>query len=560
MNALPPYPHGRARRTSAKVAVLALAASAAVSSLAQQAPDAGQSLRQLQTRELAPSRPGPVVQLPAALPDNALPGGATVGVTALRFSGNTVLDNDALAAAVGDTGGRNFDLAGLRGLAQRVTEAYRRAGYPFARAYLPAQDLRGGELEIAVVEGRFGRVEAGEVQGWFSRLRPGDVIADAALERATLVMADQPGVVIEPLVRPGQDVGTGDLVVNPRRVRGWEGQLSLDNHGNRYTGSHRGQAQVRYDSPFLWGDQFNAAALASDESQWLGSFGYSAPLGTNGLRGQVGWSRTAYELGQDFSALGATGTATTRSLGLSHPLLRSQQRNLNLSAQYQHKDLRDDNALAGTSRAKRSEGIALTLGFDVRDEWLGGGVSYGAVTHTSGRVDLDDEAIAADIASGRSVQGRFHKWTLDLARMQNTPIGGLSGFAKLSMQGAGKNLDSSEGFSLGGAQGVRAYPQGEASGDDGWLVQTELRWQAGRIAPFAFHDAGRVRFNADASRLAAPPAESYRSLAGAGVGVRAGAGAFSAELALAWRTQGGAPNSDTRQRAPRLWASARWSF
>ena len=31
-------------------------------------------------------------------------------------------------------------------------------------------------------------------------------------------------------------------------------------------------------------------------------------------------------------------------------------------------------------------------------------------------------------------------------------------------------------MSLGGPYGVRAYPIGEAAGDDGWRWTTELRW------------------------------------------------------------------------------------
>ena len=45
---------------------------------------------------------------------------------------------------------------------------------------------------------------------------------------------------------------------------------------------------------------------------------------------------------------------------------------------------------------------------------------------------------------------------------------------KAQAQKAGANLDSSEEIYLGGANGVRAYPQGEASGDNGYLGSIEL--------------------------------------------------------------------------------------
>ena len=41
---------------------------------------------------------------------------------------------------------------------------------------------------------------------------------------------------------------------------------------------------------------------------------------------------------------------------------------------------------------------------------------------------------------------------------------------------ASKDLDGSEQFVLGGANGVRAYPQGEASGDSGYQATAELRY------------------------------------------------------------------------------------
>ncbi len=539
---------------------LAIAVALALPAMAQQAPDAGQNLRQLTPREIAPSRPGPMVALPAPMADTVLPGGATVAVATLRFSGNSVFSDAQLAAALGDVGGRSFDLAGLKGLAQRVSEAYWDAGFLFARAYLPEQALSGGELQIAIVEGRYAKVDGGPVQAWFSQLATGSVIHSAALERSTLVLSDQPGIQISPLMRPGEESGTGELVINATRKPGLGGDVSLDNHGNRYTGSYRAATNLRYDSPFLWGDQIVARLLASDARQWLGNLGYSAPLGATGLRGQLDYSHTAYELGEDFSKLDATGTAKTTSGGLSFPLVRTQRSNLSLAGSLQHKALNDKNGLAGSDLSKSSRGLALTLSFDHRDGLAGGGVSYGALGYTNGKLKMDDALAAADSASGRHTRGHFGRLTLDLARVQNTAVQNLSLFARGSMQSASKNLDSSEGYSLGGANGVRAYPQGEASGDRGWMVQLEARYQVGAFAPYVFHDAGRVTFNADNAALTVPNSHNSRSLAGSGLGLRHDKGAFSVDATLAWRSRGGAPTSDTRDRQPQFWMMGKYRF
>jgi hemolysin activation/secretion protein len=528
---------------------------------AQQPPDAGQILQQLSPRQLAPSQPGPVITLPAALPDTALPGGTKVAVTAVRFTGNTVLTSEALLAGLGEFSGQSYDLAGLKALANRVADGYRAAGYPFARAYLPEQKLGGSELLITIVEGRYGQVVGGEAQAWLADLKPGAVIESVALERSTLILDDQPGIKTAPLMRPGQEPGTGDLVVNAVRTPGFAGDVSLDNHGSRYIGQYRATTSLRYDSPFIWGDQLTARALASDDNLWLGSLGYSAPLGASGLRGQVGYSHTAYTLGKNFSASNANGTAKTSSLGLSYPILRSQQVNLNLSGVYQHKALNDKNGLAASDDDKKSDSLALSLGFDRRDNLGGGGITYGALAYSRGYLQLSSVLTIGDFGSAQNTRGSFDKWNLDLARMQATSVSGVTLFGRLSAQRAGKNLDSSEGYSLGGAQGVRAYSQGEGTGDEGYFVQLEARYQMGSLAPYVFHDAGRVTVNANNAQLTNQSAANSRSLAGSGLGVRYSEGPLSVDAALAWRTHGGRPaDLNERDEKPRAWVVGRYAF
>lgn len=552
------------RPLTARPLVLALAvafpAAFSLPAHAQQAPDAGQSLQQLSPREIAPSRPGPAVALPPARIESVLPGGADVIVSRLRFTGNTVLTSDALLATLGDVTGKSYDLAGLKALSSRVTDIYRAAGYPFARAYLPEQKLGSGELQIAVIEGRYGKIDGGLAQAWLSGLAPGAVVESQSLERTTLVLSDQPGIKIAPLMRPGQETGTGDLVINAQRTPGFGGDISLDNHGNRYTGAYRAAANLHYDSPFLWGDQLTARVLASDEKQWLGSLGYSAPLGTSGLRGQLRYSHTAYELGKDFSNLDATGTAKVSGVGLSFPLIRSQTANINVSGLYQHKKLNNKNGLAVSEDDKNSDSLTLSLGFDRRDSLGGGGVTYGTLAYMHGQLDLDATLAAADIASGQDTRGSFDKWNLDLALLRATGIDNFTLFGRLSAQWAGKNLDSSEGYSLGGASGIRAYPQGEGTGDEGWFVQLEARYKMGAFSPYVFHDTGRITYNANNAQLTTPANPNSRSLAGSGFGLRHSEGKFNLDASLAWRSHGGAPTSDPRDDKPRAWVVARYAF
>lgn len=541
---------------------LVAALAAVFPAAAQQVPDAGRVLQETVTPAPTLPRPSPGVAVEPPAPEPTAPGGPRVVLKGVRFEGNTVFGEAELSGALGEVAGQSYDLAGLRALAGRITGYYRAHGYPFARTFVPVQGLADGVLTLRIVEGRYGRVRAegamaDEAQGFLAGLRPGEVIEAASLERATLILADQPGVKIAPLIWPGQESGTGDLVVKVDRDRTFKGELGLDNHGNRYTGKTRVKANVQADSPFMLGDQILGKALYTDEGLWLGSVSYSLPLGTSGLRGSVGYAHTDYELGKDFKNLGAHGTAKVTNVGLAYPILRSQAANLSLAVSYQHKALEDRQDATNSRNGKSSDALPVVLQFDRRD---GSGIIYGALAYTAGRLKLDAALEAADIASHANTRGHFDKWNLDLVRLQTTSVANLTLFGRLSTQWAGKNLDSSESFILGGASGVRAYPQGEGTGDEGYFVQLEARYRLGAAEPFFFYDAGRVKINADPGGMIPPVTDNTRSLAGAGLGVRYNPGSFTLEAAAAWRTHGGAPRSDTQDRSPRLWASATWRF
>ena len=180
-----------------------------------------------------------------------------------------------------------------------------------------------------------------------------------------------------PLIKPGQDTGTGDLDVQIEKTPRIQGSFGLDNQGNRYTGPYRVRASVAVDSPFMLGDQITAHALGSNDGLWYGGLGYSAPLGISGLRGHVDATQTRYELGREFASLDANGTAKVLGVGLSYPIVRSQRVNLTVDASVQHKLLRDRQDAAGIEQGKSSKTLPIALSFDVRDNWAGGGITYG---------------------------------------------------------------------------------------------------------------------------------------------------------------------------------------
>jgi hemolysin activation/secretion protein len=119
-------------------------------------------------------------------------------------------------------------------------------------------------------------------------------------------------------------------------------------------------------------------------------------------------------------------------------------------------------------------------------------------------------------------QGGYGKLRFSVDRLQ-TISGPFEIFAAVRGQAAFKNLDISEKMELGGAYAVRAYPEGEAYGDEGYVATLEARvWLPkllealpGRMQLVGFFDTGSVRFNK--TQPVAGPNSATRS--GAGVGL-----------------------------------------
>ena len=442
--------------------VLALAALLPAAVSAQQIPNAGRILQE-QATEPQPPAPSPDLNLSSPVPGTVAPGGPQASVTRIDLTGNQAFSSEQLLGLLGDYQGKSYDLAGMQDLTNQLTRYYRDAGYPFARVYLPAQGLENGVLRLQVVEGRYGEVKtegdaalAARAQAYLSPLKSGDIIESASLERAALLLSDLPGVTASPIIRPGQQLGTGDLVVQVERGDRVNGSVGLDNQGNRYTGQYRANAALSINSPFMLGDQITLRAQRTSESLNYGDVGYSAPLGSSGLRGRVGYGYTGYELGKEFSDLDAHGTAKVASVGLSYPLIRSQSRNLTIGIDFLHKKLRDDYRAAEIEQNKFSNSVPIAAQFDVRDSLGGGGLTYGALSWTPGTLKLDGNLATADSLSANSA-GHYSKLNLDIARLQSVSSR-WSLFGRFSGQWTNDNLDSSEDFGLGGPAGVRAYP------------------------------------------------------------------------------------------------------
>jgi hemolysin activation/secretion protein len=424
-------------------------------------------------------------------------------------------------------------------MAARVTDFYAGKGYFVAQAYLPAQAVEGGTVTIAVIEGRYGavtlknasRVSDGTARAILSGLDSGDIVTNAALERRLLLLSDLPGTRVRSTMSPGTEVGTSDLVVDIDRGRSVTGSVEADNAGNRYTGYYRAGGSLNFNNPLGIGDVASVRGLVSDGGLTYVRGSYQAPIGALTLG--VAYARLDYRLRREFAALKAHGSADIASVYASYPLVRSYDYNIYLLAAGDLKFFHDEVDTTGSVIDRRSQVGTLGLSGDGRD---GSGSSFWSVGWAIGNLDIRTPAVRAIDAATAQTNGGFHKFNFAAGRIQNV-TSALSLYLAARGQLASKNLDISEKMQLGGAYGVRAYPEGEGFGDQGYIVTAEARLVLARRMPgdlsaFAFIDHGGITINRN--RFSDAPNSRHLSGVGAGL-VWAESGSFQLKASYAHR-------------------------
>jgi len=430
-------------------------------------------------------------------------------VRSLHVTGETRFSEAQLVAATDFKPDSELNLADLREFAARITSLYNQSGYFVAQAYLPAQEIKNGAVTIAVIEGHYGEigvhneshVSDGLISSILAGLNSGDPVEIAPLDRRLLIISDLPGVEASSTLSPGAAVGTSDLKINLTPGPRVTGSLEADNWGNPYTGAYRLGATVNINNLIGYGDVLSFRTLDSTTGDMTyGRVSYQAQV----QDATVGVAFTAfrYHLEGAFADLDASGTEEIASVYGSYPLIRSRNNNLYAVIDFDYRIFQDKIGATSTVTDKAASVVTIGLNGDSHDTFGGGGWNTYSVAGVFGDLDIQSSAARQIDAATARTNGGYGKVYGSFSRLQNV-IGPVSLFGWFRGQAAFQNLDISEKMELGGATGVRAYPEGEAYGDQGYIATLEARLQLpkwppnlpGQMQLIGFVDTGYVTLN-----------------------------------------------------------------
>lgn len=491
--------------------------------IAQTPPSAGTLFQQMERS--FPPHATPVIPFDSSKPKRVGPddGEVTMTVKAFRFVGNVRLTEPELQQVVTPYVARKVSFAELQDVLAAVMQAYRDIGV-IARAFLPEQDITSGEITIQILEAFYGqtlfqgaRPSAVSIQQLFGiadhTLISGQPVGTPQVERALLLLKDLAGVQVDGQLVPGSRPGETSLLLSAVDLPVMQGVATLDNSGSRSTGAQRALAALMVNSPLHFGDQLVGNAAYTEGSTY-GRLGYYFPVGYGGWRLGVNASSMDYRLiTADFADLQAKGSSRVIGGEATYPIFRSAGNNLNWQFNADQKTFANH-----ANGETTSQYVINTATLGIAGNFLDGygGENFYSAGWTSGNLNLNGSPNQAADRATTQAAGRFSKIKGSYSRRQALAPQ-LSAGLSMSAQLANRNLDSAEKFYLGGPSGVRAYPNSEGGGSEGFLVSLEINQKlSSELFLAGFLDSGRVMVNVHNNFTGAPVLNSY-SLTGVGL-------------------------------------------
>ncbi len=450
----------------------------------------------------------------------AAPEGApVVTVSRFVFKGNTLLSQGQLTQMVSGQIGVPMSFSALDALVAQVAQAYRTQGW-VVRAFLPEQDIVGGQVEIQIVEGKFGQIVIeGELPPSLSESKlkriiqsqqaEGAFLNGMSLDRGLLIADDISGANVSAKMMEGQQEAQTDLLLQVSKRSWLDANAGLDNSGSPSTGSNRASVMVSLNNIGTAGGVLSAQ-VAKTEGTRYERLGFTLPLGVQGLKLGLNRSHMNYQVLNVSKDLEALGTSNTTGVDLTYPLMRSRTQNVYATVAVDDKAF--TNYAAGMLASKYgTHATSLSLLGNRLDDWaLAGGASTWSLTYGSGILNLAGSPNEDSLAKDANPGGSYRKLRYSAGREQFLNSN-WSLYGSFSGQWANKNLDSSEKLVLGGNNGIRAYGPSEAGGANGQILNMEARWRYSQaLALSAFYDLGRIQINVNNDYSGAPAVNNYR--------------------------------------------------
>lgn len=360
-------------------------------------------------------------------------------------------------------------------------------GWTTTRVLAPAQDLKSGHLQLAVVPGKIRHVSLTDESSrwlWLYSAFPahdGTLLDLRDIEQGLENLQRLPTVQVEMDIVPADQPGESDILISRQQRKFWRLGLSLDDAGTTATGRYQGGLTFSLDNPLALSDLFwfslnHDLQTGRDKGNQNLSAHWSVPVGWWGFSltgSDYHYHQTVAGMSGDYRYSGKSRSLVAQASRVLH---RNSAQKTTLTYDVQSRTTRNyinDTEVEVQRRHVSSWKAGLQHRHYIGPATLDAGISYQRGTRWFGAQPAPEETFDDATALSRILRTdarlslpfalAHQRFRYDVAwqrQSSNTP------------------LTTQDQFSIGGRWTVRGFDGDRTlNADRGWLVRNDLSWQ-----------------------------------------------------------------------------------
>ena len=440
-------------------------------------------------------------------------------LNSIHISGNTEYTEEQLMNLICEDVGKEVTINDLIGMANKITEHYQRNGYISTTAYLPPQKVEDGNVEIVVLEGKYGNVTI-EGNKWARKkylnatflkdksIQEDKVLNVADIQESLRELNATDYIKGAVALQDNEDSEQyTDLTLKVKDRFPIDLDLRFDNQGRKMVGLNRFVIFAGMSNLTGFGDQLLSTTSIARSSIGQGVF-YSVPIGRHETRLNLGYSYSGTKIDRgEFKYYDVKGKAHNFYVDLTRRLTKTENYKLYGDIAFDMKNT--ETTMKGVDifgyRTRAIRANLTNIKDDFTGKWLGSiGVAKG----------IDVFGASNDcygVYSKHLPTNKMVKLQGSIARLQLVPeswrrVGLIDkaigrSLTLLSANGQWVNRDVwyADKMQIGGISSVRGFEEGYFLRDKGLTASLEFR----NPVPFLSHLPDKLRFIDDSLRLAA---------------------------------------------------------
>jgi len=405
----------------------------------------------------------------------------------VHFEGNTVFSQEELKIICKPFIGQAVNLGDLEELRFRLTKHYTAAGYVTSGVLLVDQHINDGVVKYKIIEGNLSeikvsgneRLNENYIKDRLTKNLHGVLNSQQLQESFQQLLYDPLIERLNGKIRPGSQPGEAFLDLEVTRARPYDFQIVVDNHHAPSVGEYEAVVSGTVRNLTGYGDALTLNLDVSEGGHGIAG-AYSLPINAHDTRLSFNFEDSDSSVVEEsLKNADIESDYRTFGLGISHPFIRQQNRDLSLGLAFSWRKSRTyllGQGLpfsAGVEADGRSSTSVIRFSQDYIERW------EKQVFAARSTFNLGVSAFNSTKNSDGVADSRFFSWLgqIQYAQRMEDYVGveGSQVIIKANIQLANDHLLPLEQIAIGGPNSVRGYRSNQFIRDNGYDTSIEYR-------------------------------------------------------------------------------------